>query len=77
MHHGYYEPGKKVSNQQAQVDMIERSLEWAGVTAVRNVSAKLLHLLSARHTSGYRRPTYQSWTDSSDSTPDIPLRDRL
>lgn len=38
MHHGYYEPGKRVSNQQAQIDMIERSLEWAGVTDVKNVS---------------------------------------
>src|SRR6476646_9881285 len=38
MHHGYYEPGKQVSNQQAQIDMIERTLDWAGITAVTNVS---------------------------------------
>ena len=37
MHHGYYEPGKQVGNQQAQIDMIERTLDWAGVTAVKNV----------------------------------------
>lgn len=36
MHHGYYEKGKSVSNLEAQVDMIERSLDWAGVTAVQN-----------------------------------------
>jgi tocopherol O-methyltransferase len=36
MHHGYYEPGKQVSNQQAQIDMIERTLDWAGVTGVKN-----------------------------------------
>ena len=49
MHHGYYEPGKQVSNQQAQIDMIERTLDWAGVTAVKNVSTVCsacdLHLL--------------------------------
>jgi tocopherol O-methyltransferase len=36
MHHGYYEPGKRISNQQAQIDMIERTLDWAGVTSVKN-----------------------------------------
>lgn len=39
MHHGYYEPGKQVGNQQAQIDMIERTLDWAGVTSVKNVSS--------------------------------------
>jgi tocopherol O-methyltransferase len=32
---GYYEPGKtEKSNRQAQVDMIDESLKWAGVTEV-------------------------------------------
>lgn len=44
MHHGYYEPGKRVSNQQAQIDMIERTLDWAGVTSVSNVSDSFLNL---------------------------------
>lgn len=35
---GYYEPGKTdKSNQQAQVDMIDASLEWAGVTEVKRM----------------------------------------
>lgn len=44
MHHGYYEPGngKRVSNQQAQIDMIERTLDWASVTSVKNVSCVAL-----------------------------------
>jgi len=38
LHHGYYEPGKTdKSNQQAQVDMIDASLEWAGVTEVKRM----------------------------------------
>lgn len=36
MHHGYYEAGKQVSNQQAQIDMIENALNWAGVENVTN-----------------------------------------
>lgn len=32
MHHGYYPEGKpRKDHAQAQVDMIDRSLEWAGV----------------------------------------------
>lgn len=39
MHHGYYPEGKpRKDHAQAQVDMIDRSLEWAGVEApVRRV----------------------------------------
>lgn len=38
MHHGYYTKGQgKKSNTQAQVDMIEEVLTWAGVTKVRKV----------------------------------------
>lgn len=34
MHHGYYPKGSKPkSNQQAQIDMIEEVLAWAGVTS--------------------------------------------
>jgi hypothetical protein len=41
MHHGYYpKGGKPKSNQQAQVDMIEEVLSWAGVTAVKSVSGR-------------------------------------
>ena len=39
MHHGYYpKDGPKKSNQEAQIDMIEESLKWAGVTSVSKVS---------------------------------------
>eukprot|EP00897_Mesotaenium_endlicherianum_P005760 jgi/Mesen1/5211/ME000258S04299 len=31
MHHGYYPPGKKVDNKEAQIDMIENTLAWAGI----------------------------------------------
>lgn len=36
MHHGYYEVGSNVkkSRQQAQIDMIEKVLSWAGITDV-------------------------------------------
>lgn len=37
MHHGYYEPGFRgnlAQHRRAQVDMIERVLEWAGVPAI-------------------------------------------
>lgn len=38
MHHGYYEVGKPVKNhQEAQVDMIENSLKWAGVESVESM----------------------------------------
>ena len=38
MHHGYYPAdGAQVSNQQAQIDMIERTLSWAGVDRVDKV----------------------------------------
>ena len=38
MHHGYYPAdGAQVSNQQAQIDMIERTLSWAGVDSVHQV----------------------------------------
>lgn len=31
MHHGYYPPGSKVDNKQAQIDMIEKTLAWAQI----------------------------------------------
>ena len=38
MHHGYYEAGATgVDNQQAQIDMVDRTLAWAGVHAVTKV----------------------------------------
>jgi tocopherol O-methyltransferase len=38
MHHGYYEKGAAdVDNQQAQIDMVDRTLAWAGVEAVSKV----------------------------------------
>ena len=38
MHHGYYpKGGPKKSNQEAQVDMIEEVLRWAGVTKAEKV----------------------------------------
>eukprot|EP00887_Chlorella_sp_A99_P002160 scaffold21.g2160.t1 len=37
MHHGYYpKDGPPKSNQQAQVDMVDQVLDWAGVEAVRS-----------------------------------------
>jgi hypothetical protein len=39
MHHGYYpKGGAPKSNQQAQVDMIEETLRWAGVESATKVS---------------------------------------
>ena len=39
MHHGYYPEGNtRVSNQDAQIDMIERTLSWAGVESVSKAS---------------------------------------
>lgn len=38
MHHGYYpQNGPKKSNQEAQIDMIEEVLQWAGVTEASKV----------------------------------------
>jgi hypothetical protein len=38
LHHGYYRPGENPpSNRQAQVDMVENVLEFAGVTHVENM----------------------------------------
>lgn len=40
MHHGYYPAGGKAkSNQEAQVDMVEEVLAWAGVSGAREVWA--------------------------------------
>ncbi len=39
MHHGYYPEGNtRVSNLDAQIDMIERTLSWAGVESVSKAS---------------------------------------
>lgn len=67
MHHGYYEPGKQVGNQQAQIDMIERTLDWAGVTAVKNVSdvGKDLHTARILTTHGVTPPGRHSVRDAS------------
>mmetsp|Transcript_25030 Transcript_25030/g.39585 ORF Transcript_25030/g.39585 Transcript_25030/m.39585 type:complete len:358 (+) Transcript_25030:71-1144(+) len=37
MHHGYYPEGVKVDHKEAQIDMINRSLDWAGVVKADNV----------------------------------------
>eukprot|EP00199_Chlamydomonas_sp_CCMP681_P001931 CAMPEP_0119108118 /NCGR_PEP_ID=MMETSP1180-20130426/13477_1 /TAXON_ID=3052 ORGANISM="Chlamydomonas cf sp, Strain CCMP681" /NCGR_SAMPLE_ID=MMETSP1180 /ASSEMBLY_ACC=CAM_ASM_000741 /LENGTH=352 /DNA_ID=CAMNT_0007093701 /DNA_START=21 /DNA_END=1079 /DNA_ORIENTATION=- len=38
MHHGYYKKGEAAkSNEQAQIDMINHSLDWAGVVDVTNM----------------------------------------
>ena len=48
MHHGYYPEGNtQISNQQAQIDMIERTLSWAGVEAVSKASSSTPFLSSA------------------------------
>lgn len=40
MHHGYYpKGGAPKSNQQAQIDMIEETLKWAGVADVTKVGS--------------------------------------
>jgi tocopherol O-methyltransferase len=55
MHHGYYaKNGQPKSNQQAQIDMIEEVLSWAGVTTVKNVGCCLLSALKLclKHASG-------------------------
>ena len=39
MHHGYYPQGAPPkSNAQAQIDMIEETLRWAGATSATSVS---------------------------------------
>ena len=45
MHHGYYPKHAQTpkSNQQAQIDMIEEVLRWAGVSSIQKVA---LHDLS-------------------------------
>ena len=56
MHHGYYPEGNaQISNQQAQIDMIERTLSWAGVERVSKASTESslcprMCLLPAVHT---------------------------
>jgi hypothetical protein len=60
MHHGYYEPGKQVGNQQAQIDMIERTLDWAGVTSVKNVSNVVKDLQTA-HCTRLSTQEGQTW----------------
>lgn len=39
MHHGFYEPGKPApaSREQAQIDMIEKMLEFAGVQSAEHM----------------------------------------
>lgn len=41
MHHGYYAKGRpQKTNTEAQVDMIEEILDWAGVKRVRQVCSR-------------------------------------
>jgi hypothetical protein len=61
MHHGYYEAGKQVSNQQAQIDMIERTLDWARVTSVRNVRLAGNDLRSAAVERARMGPAYHTY----------------
>ena len=43
MHHGYYPKGAAPkSNQEAQIDMIEEVLKWAGATKATKVQASFL-----------------------------------
>lgn len=37
MHHGYYIPANRTDHQQAQVDLIDEVLKWAGVESANNV----------------------------------------
>lgn len=47
MHHGYYpKDGPAKSNQEAQIDMINESLKWAGVTSAKKVGALALNCYS-------------------------------
>ncbi len=42
MHHGYYPKGGPAkSNQEAQVDMIEEALAWAGATSAKQACSAL------------------------------------
>jgi tocopherol O-methyltransferase len=44
MHHGYYpKGGEPRSHQAAQVDMVERTLDWAGVKAATKVREEGAH----------------------------------
>jgi tocopherol O-methyltransferase len=44
MHHGYYpKDGPAKSNQEAQIDMINESLKWAGVTSAKKARKTLFH----------------------------------
>ena len=46
LHHGYYPPGSPPkSNRQAQEDMIDESLRWAGITGATKVSGRPPSLL--------------------------------
>ena len=37
MHHGYYVPENRTDHQQAQIDLIDEVLKWAGVTQATSV----------------------------------------
>lgn len=37
MHHGYYVPEDRTDHQQAQVDLIDEVLKWAGATSATSV----------------------------------------
>ena len=44
MHHGYYpQNGPKKNNQEAQIDMIEEVLSWAGVTEASKVTSSTIN----------------------------------
>ena len=49
MHHGYYPEGAAPkSNQQAQIDMIEEVVRWAGVSDIRQACLFALHAAASR-----------------------------
>lgn len=37
MHHGYYVPENRTDHQQAQIDLIDEVLKWAGVTQANSM----------------------------------------
>lgn len=37
MHHGYYIPADRTDHQQAQIDLIDEVLKWAGVDSAKNM----------------------------------------
>ena len=37
MHHGYYIPENRTDHQQAQIDLIDEVLKWAGVESAKEV----------------------------------------